>query len=186
MMSHSGNRSLNNRRQDAARRCSGYTLVELLVVLSVLFVIFTSVAVTLHTLRKLNLQVQSDLMNSANLERLSLILRDDAHVARLCSIEQATSGAAVIARFPRANESLVTYETEPTRIVRQYQQGNQPVQQQVFRLAHGNSVHWSTTKDPTPTVTLRIEQPASFATSVSEATRVYQVTATVGLLVGAK
>ena len=160
----------------------GYSLVELLVVLSLMSVLLLSVGVTLHTLRKLNQQIQSELASSAILDRLSLMLRDDAHSANQCSIETST-GSDVVARFPRTNESVVIYETEPNRIVRKHRQGERQVQQEVFRLSHGNSVEWTTTTDPTQSVTLRIEQPWG---KVSDGVRVYRVTATIGLMSGAR
>lgn len=145
------------RRYAVTRNRSGYSLIEMLIVISVISIVLATVAVALHTLVNVNRQIRDELPNSAMFTRLALQVRGDAHQALQFAADVRTDGTS-LARFTLRDESVALYETKPAVFVRRLMRGEQQVHQEVFRIGRETSYRWSTRDEPRTIVTLSVRR----------------------------
>ena len=93
-----------------ARR--GYSLVELMIVVSMLSFVLLLCTTTLHALLRLDRGERSDLMESRALDRLAGLLRDDAHRATAARIERDAMQRERLV-LTRTNHETLIYEWSP-------------------------------------------------------------------------
>jgi len=105
----------------------GKTLIEMLVLITVLSVIMSVVAATLVALFKTNRQITRDLEQQTSLARLSAKFRSDAHAARSCQV-----GASC--QLAMEDGRVIDYAFSPQRITREVRRGDAVEHRDAFRL----------------------------------------------------
>jgi prepilin-type N-terminal cleavage/methylation domain-containing protein len=159
----------------------GYTLVELLVVISIVTVALTSVAVALHSLFQVDKQLRQELADAATLTRLAARLRSDAHgaeKAELMAGQTGTGGAAFTAQDGRRIE----YREESRRLVRTARRGDNVEHRDVFALPDHASAAWKIGKEGATTlVSLAITQQRGRIETAADARRMVSIEAAVGI-----
>jgi type II secretory pathway pseudopilin PulG len=108
-------------------RRRGKTLVEMLVLISVLTIILGLVATSLIVLFKTDRQVRRDLEQVTALARLSSKFRADAHAADSCQVAEACDLALPDGR-------VVRYAAGPERITREVRRGDAVEHRDAFLL----------------------------------------------------
>jgi prepilin-type N-terminal cleavage/methylation domain-containing protein len=124
-----------------SRRPCGYSLVEMLIVVTIASLILTSVAVALHSLFRVDRELRQELVQSIALTRISLALRMDAHEAISATLEPS-DGEPQRILLARPQGQTVSYTVEQTRILRQLQQGDQVKHREVYPFPEGTSLTW--------------------------------------------
>jgi prepilin-type N-terminal cleavage/methylation domain-containing protein len=109
----------------------GYSLVEMLVVITIASLVLTTVAVALHSLFRVDRDLRQELVQSMALSRISLALRMDAHEAISTTIEPVGEEPREIV-FAHAEGRSVSYTLDEARIVRRLQQGGQVKHREVY------------------------------------------------------
>lgn len=105
----------------------GKTLIEMLLLISVLSVILATTAATLIALMKTDRQLRRDLDQQTTLARLGEKFRADAHSAASCQL-----GAACDLTLPDGR--VVRYEVRSGQVVREVRQGEQVQHRDTFYL----------------------------------------------------
>jgi type II secretory pathway component PulJ len=108
-------------------RRNGKTLVEMLMLMSVLSVIIATVAMTLIALMKTDRQIRRDLDQQTTLARLSDKFRTDAHAAKSCQVGKSCD-------LTLADGRLILYSVGPRQIAREVRRGETVLHQDSFLL----------------------------------------------------
>lgn len=140
---------------------SGYTLVEVLVVVTITSLILTSVGVTLSSLFRVEGQLRSGGAEQAILGRLTLQLRGDAHRATAAEpLRGAESDQGFVLRLP--DDATAEYRVTSRGVRRTLQRGDQREHHELFRLAQGGEARADIRREADATiVTLRIDRRSS-------------------------
>jgi type II secretory pathway component PulJ len=100
-----------------AIRRSGKSLIEMLMLMSILSVILATTSATLIALMKTDRQLRRDLDQQTALARLAEKFRFDAHAATTCQVDTAC-------QFAQSDGRTVRYEAAGGRVVREIRRGD--------------------------------------------------------------
>ena len=119
----------------------GYSLVEMLVVMTLMAVVMSSIALVLHGLHRAERRLHDDVDFDRTLQRLATQFRVDAHAARGAGeiADDDDSQSALTLEMP--DEKTVTYSIEPGGVRRLVRQGENTIHREWFALA-GTSLAW--------------------------------------------
>ncbi len=117
----------------------GFTLVEMLVVVTVFAFLLASVALAIGTLFRAQGELQNELAQASTASRLAAQLRADAHLASAAEVVQEGETTNVRLTLPSAT---INYATHPRRIIRTETQGDTETHREVFRLSEGTTTRW--------------------------------------------
>lgn len=179
------NDSHRTRRQVGPRGSnrSAFTLVEMLVVITVFAFLLASVAVAMGALFRAQGDLQDELAQAHAATRLASQLRADAHLA--ASGQVAEDGETTSVRLQMADGTAVNYVTESRRVVRSHLQDDVQVHREVFSFLEGTTIAWELSSESPAFVTLTTSYrspalPASSARPVQ-----HRIEASIGLYAGA-
>ena len=126
-------------------RCHGFTLIELMVVITVSAALLTVVTAWLFQVMSFSSSINRKQRHHQSLLRLESDFRDDIHVAK--SIEEKKSDTSQILKLVMGDHSTVTYEIGPNRHVitkRVYEPGaTEPRSFEPYRLSNKSESNWS-------------------------------------------
>ena len=137
----------------------GYSLIEMLVVMTLMAVVMSSITLVLHGLQRAERRLHDDADFDRTLHRLATQFRADAHAARGAGeiADDDDSQSALTLEMP--DEKTVTYSIEPGGVRRLVRQGENTMHREWFALA-GRSVAWrSTTRGAHDRVVTLIVKP---------------------------
>jgi type II secretory pathway component PulJ len=126
-----------SRRPVRRLRRSGVSLVEMLVVITVLTAVLGSVAVTLHVLWRLEAGRRNAAAAAEALSRLSAQLRADAHQAIAIEPHQADDNLPAGLALMLPDQTRVVYQPKENLVYRTSMSGEATSHRDVFRLAPG-------------------------------------------------
>lgn len=152
-----GVRSWIEGRCRRARGRAGYSLIEFLVIASMLSVLLTSLGVTLHWVSQLTLKLRVSLTDSAAWTRLSVSVREDAHGAVAWSLTEPNEGGAVLRLSGSQRE--VVYRSSGSRLVRERWRGDEQLGREVFDFPRGTRITWAAIDADSPEVRLEVVPP---------------------------
>jgi prepilin-type N-terminal cleavage/methylation domain-containing protein len=130
---------------------NGFTLIEMLVVMSVFTFMLASVALAMGTLFRTQGDLQDNLAQATSDSRLATQLRADAHQAKTVKLVQE-EGLTIVRLV--LSDATIEYTTHPNRIVRTVEQNETRVHREVFSLREGTTVDWKLSDGPPTFVTL--------------------------------
>lgn len=161
------------------RRTRGITLVELLVVITLVAVIISAVATCLHSMYRADRRTRESMAGQSALGRLSLQFRADAHAAADAVVKgQAAEGPSSIV-FSRSTGETVEYRLDRTDVLRIVRKNEKVAHRDAFRLPRRTQVEWQEATGEEPFVSMVVQYlPES---DVDEATRHQRIEAAVGL-----
>ncbi|MCC9657089.1 PulJ/GspJ family protein [Rhodopirellula halodulae] len=140
-----------HRRISFGEKREGHSLVELLIVMSVLSSLITISIGWIHQSMKLSKQMQSRASHQNNLSRLSRMFREDVRFAADASIQGNTLSL---------NSGNVLYEAKDSLIQRTEQISTRTKRTDVFEVAPGSLVKWLRS-DMSNSITLQIQRSSN-------------------------
>ena len=143
------------------RRNRGYSLVELLAVLSVFSVILGTVMLTLHAMYRTNSQMRDNLDNVVQRERLAAQLRSDTHEALSAELAEADGqpGSMTVLRLALHHARTIEYHLHAEKIARRVLSGERVHQQETYRVVPVLEKGWSIdSQRPHPLISVYIQQ----------------------------
>jgi len=164
---------ISARHKSAAQR-SAKTLLELVVILSILTIVIGACVTSLSTLFRLRHQFQSDREQVASIARLGTLLRTDVHQAVSAFVDDGCS-------LTLPDGRTIHYEFSSPRITRRIERDGQTLHRDSFLLAKTASVTFERDGDsPTSLIRLAI-RPAESNLPPREIPRSATIEAAVGL-----
>ncbi len=122
------------------KRRRGKSLIEMLMLISVLSVIFSIVATTLVALFRTDRQIRRDLEQQTSLARLQGKFRADAHAALSCQTGEACE-------LTLADGRVIHYLAAPRKIVREVRRAGAVEHRDAFLLPAEVAVRWELPAD---------------------------------------
>ena len=115
-------------------RRKAFTLVELLVVMTVITAIFGVMLLTLHAMQKTSVKITDRTAEAAQQQRFAIQLRSDAHQADKASVRKADDKetADTILKLSLANDQFVEYRLTKDQVERRVLSGNSTEHQEAF------------------------------------------------------
>ncbi len=159
----------------------GFTLVEMLVVVTVFAFLLASVALAIGTLFRAQGELQDELAQASNASRLAAQLRADAHRASTAEVVQEGETTNVRLTLPSAT---INYATHPRRIIRTETQGDTETHREVFRLLEGTTTRWEVSAESPAFVTLTTSYRSPQLREGVALPREHRVEASIGLHAG--
>lgn len=134
------------------RRCrvAGYTLIEILVVITIATFLLASLALAIGSLLRAKVRLEDDLQRATQLARLDAQLRSDAHQA--VSVEQPDPATIVFHMQPQRIE----YAVEAARVVRSQRQDETLLHREVFPLATKTTILWTISGEEGSTLSAQV------------------------------
>ena len=129
----------------------GFTLIEMMVVITILVFLLASVGIALGTLFRAQSELQDELIAANTTSRLAAQLHADAHLASAAEITREGTTTRVRFLLPNAE---INYVTHPRRIVRTVVQGETESHREVFSLLEGTTATWELTAERPAFITL--------------------------------
>lgn len=154
------------------RPARGVSLVELLAVVTISGALISGTTVCLHGMFRVADRVQDDLQRQANLDRLALRLRADAHAAQQASIEPQAdeprvpqpesagpaaadaAPATLVLAGPGARK--IVYRYQPGEVLRTVMQGENVQHRDAFLVPGVGQPEWEIQSLPRPIVAMRV------------------------------
>jgi prepilin-type N-terminal cleavage/methylation domain-containing protein len=136
-------------------RRPGWTLVEMLVVSTVLTILLAIVATVTHTMYRAQRSTRHDVTSRRILTRLSLQLRDDVHAARQAKVGPAEGGEQTdLLSLERGPQQTIQYvfHSDVGEIERTVRKGETRVARDTFPLHHDSSATFGLVGQPTPRI----------------------------------
>jgi prepilin-type N-terminal cleavage/methylation domain-containing protein len=131
----------------------GYSLVEMLVVISVMAVLASCTAVALHGMYRADRAARRELEASASISRLAARLRTDAHAAASAEVNEG------LLTLKLGEAGSVSYELAAGRVERLVRQDDKIEHRDAFRLAVDAAGQWHVAKQEGATfVSLQLER----------------------------
>lgn len=159
----------------------GFTLVEMLVVVTVFAFLLASVALALGTLFRAQGELQDELAQASIASRLAAQLRADAHLASSAEVVQEGDTTSVLLVLP---DATISYATHPRRIIRTVTQGETETHHEVFSLLEGTTAHWVISSEPPAFITLTTSYRSPALREGVALPREHRVEASIGLHAG--
>jgi len=138
----------------SARRA--YTLIEMLIALTMLAAIWTTIALALHTLYRADRRMHDELSRANSLDRFAAQLRFDAHQARAARLVDGPAGTSTLV-LDSGTPQTIAYRLAADEIQRVVTSGDTLKHRESFSLAGLKQADWKLAADTAPTVTLRVE-----------------------------
>ena len=115
-------------------RRKAFTLVELLVVMTVVTAIFGAMLATLHAMQKTSVKITDRTAATAQQQRFAVQLRSDAHQANRATVRKSDDKDTqeTILKLLMANNQTVEYRLGTDRIARRVLSGNSTTHQETF------------------------------------------------------
>lgn len=159
----------------------GYSLVEMLVMMTIVSFVLTSVGIALHSLFRTDRNLRNHIVQDTVLARLSLQLRRDAHRSAAAELVEGDRGASRLT-FSMSDGEIVAYSTESQRIVRVASRGEDVLHREVYALPDRSQVRWEleTQRNP-PLLALEIVHSTGAIEGADDALRRKHFDAVVGL-----
>ncbi|MFV1968437.1 MAG: type II secretion system protein J [Pirellulaceae bacterium] len=167
------------RLRNRVRARPGYTLVEMMVVMSIVSLLLSSVGVALHSLFRVDQHLRQGVVQAMLLTRVSLTLRGDAHEA-----DSATTDgpSRVVLAYADDRTVAYAYDAEKARLVRLVRQGDKIQHREVYRLPKDAAVSWRTEKVEAKTlVILEVVHQVGAIEGARDGERVHRIEAVVAL-----
>lgn len=159
------------------RTRGGFNLVECLIAISLMAVVFSTIAVAMSGLRSGSRHIRQQSEIELDLERFSLQLRADAHLALSVDLEDPDALLLTM-----NDEHSVRYTLQARSVERVLRQGDQPRHRETYRLPPSFTAHWRVDADrPLPMVSLRLD-PGGVGSSGPRGFQAIHIDAAVGLL----
>jgi len=159
----------------------GFTLVEMLVVITVFVFLLASVALAIGTLFRAQGELQDELAQANIASRLAAHLRADAHLASSAEVVQEGDTTNVRLSLPNAE---INYATHPRRIIRTVTQGESEAHRDVFSLLEGTTTHWEISAQTPAFITLTTSYRSPELREGVARAREHRVEASIGLHAG--
>src|SRR3990167_4264889 len=112
--------SMHGTRPTNSAHRSGFTLIEMLIVMTIFVFLLASAAMAIGTLFRAQGDLQDELVEANTASRLASQLRADAHLANSAEITRDGASTGLRLLLPNAEISYATY---PRRIVRTVKHG---------------------------------------------------------------
>lgn len=122
-------------------RRKAYTLVEMLVVISITAVLLSLVTMALGRMLRATREVHAGGGQQLAWDRLLEQLREDAHAAVEAEVREAAEGPAVLSLTLPAGRT-VSYQATPMGLQRQVEVAGQTEHQDWFRIQQAESLRW--------------------------------------------
>ena len=156
MAKSQANRRIQLTKRSPSQRRRGFSLLEMIVAVSLAGVVLSSVAFSLHSLQRANSHLQSELAYDVTLPRLAAQFRTDAHAA--VGLETPTPRGPAGPIFLRADGGRIEYDVSKSRVERRVLQGGRVISRELYRLVNASAVSWSSTESSPPLLQLRISR----------------------------
>ncbi len=163
-------------------RHTGFTLVELLVVMTIFLLLLSSVALALASLFRAQGNLQDELVEANVMSRLAEQLRTDSHLATSAEVTGEDDAAALKLLLPDA--ATVTYRLQPTRIVRTANNKSSTEHRDVFRLLEGTTCQCVVSAGSPQFVTLTASYVPPELSSAVAKPRVHKIETSIGFHAG--
>ncbi len=159
----------------------GFTLVEMLVVVTVFAFLLASVALAIGTLFRAQGELQNELAQAGTASRLAAQLRADAHLASAAEVVQEGDTTNVRLTF---SDAAINYATHPRRIIRTVTQGETETHREVFSLLEGTTTRWEISSESPAFITLTTSYRSPQLREGVALPREHRVEASIGLHAG--
>lgn len=167
----------------------GFSLIELLAVLTVASAVFTAIGVAMYGLHRTQRTVEDEMHTAVALSAFAQRLREDAHAANdfaLAGAEAEDGGepAEPTLRLVFADGRSVEYRyhAESARIRRRVIEGEKTTHGDSFALPPDSEVRWSATDEgEAPVMAVLVERPVGAGPPEHRGRRVVRIEAAVGL-----
>lgn len=126
----------------ASARRRGASLVEMLVVVSLMSIVLGTVVVTLHSMFRADQQTRTAIERQGTTTRLALHVREDVHAARDARLSAADQDSAPSLTLELDDNSSIEYGLGGQGIDRLERRGDQIVHRDTFRLPAVDRVRW--------------------------------------------
>jgi prepilin-type N-terminal cleavage/methylation domain-containing protein len=157
----------------------GFTLIEMLAVMTVASVIFTVLGTSIFALHRTQSRVQSDAHTAATLAELARRLRMDAHAATTVSSE---GDNAVVLESEGDRRIVYDFDSGRNWIQRRVMEDDEVVHRDAFVLPRGAEVVWTTPGEgEPPLVAVVIARPQGRQKAAEHLPRRTRIEAVVGL-----
>ena len=173
-----------NRRTNSVDRTArlrrGYSLLELLLVVSIFSMVMVAVAFSLQVMYRMDRQLKEDFTYAQVVPRLSVQLRSDVHAARdVALLEVADEPPGVSLAMAAAGE-VIEYRSEAGRVVRIWRRDDVELGREVFSLGKTSTSQWQKIETPSAMLELEIVRPRGKIKS-EDARQVDRLVAAIGI-----
>ncbi len=134
----------------------GYTLIELVVVISMTSVLLVVIVGWLHQSLKFGSAMRQRQQNHRNLTELAWQLRDDVRQSKSIAIED---GTRLVIESPTGN--ITSYTILDSQSVLEREQSGSPAQHSQFELSASSIAHWDSAELPEWISLIVVKQPAA-------------------------
>ena len=165
--------------QRKRRSRAGFTLIEILTVLTITTFILASVGIVISSLHRLNRKLRDDFPADAQLARLGIQFRSDIHASQKIELIDANESNVGLL-LTTAEGHNIEYRSDQNRIARNVTRGDQAKRREEFVLRRGAEVDWSLVSDST-LATLSIRRHSGQIPGSIDDLRVTTFTAAVNL-----
>ena len=166
--------------EQARRRCLGYSLIEVLLAVTIISIVLTAVAVSMQTMYRADRQLKDNAAYGQVVPRLSLQLRTDVHAASEAVVVNAPRAAAGVVLTLATSGELIEYQSEAGRVIRTRRRDQEELGREVFSLGKDATLQWRTVEAPTPMVELEIVR-AMGKIDAADSRQVDRVVAAIGI-----
>jgi len=149
--------NLDSKVAGASRRSRpGYSLIEVLVAVTIVSMVMTAVAVAMQTMYRVDRQLKNNMAYGQVSPRLSLQLRTDVHGASDVAVLDGANAAGGILLTTATTGEVIEYRSEVGRIVRTWRSDGKELGREVYYLGKTTTFRWHITSLPSPMVELEI------------------------------
>ena len=122
----------------------GYSLVECLVVISLVGVTLSTITLTLHGLRRGDLNARDELRHELAIDRVVTLLRQDVHRANAATLvpEPKLAESAKTLQLTFGSNRSVEYSLAGDEVVRSLREGDQIEQSDSFSIRSASAGSW--------------------------------------------
>jgi len=144
-----------------AGRPRGFTLVEMIVVLSMVSFVLGAIGILLHSVWRTEMATRDHTAKSASIAVVAAQFRRDAHAGSLVDdLSVPNDGVAERLALALPGERTVEYEAAPAGITRVERQGASETHRETYRLPRGATAGWRAgMMNERPAVSLLITRP---------------------------
>jgi type II secretory pathway component PulJ len=157
----------------------GFTLIEMITVISLSSFVLVSVAMAISSLHRLNRKLRDDLPAAANVTRLGLQFRSDVHASQQIEIV-SKDPASPLLRFTLGNNRTIEYSSDQNRISRIVQNGGQTERREEFVLPPQSEFRFSIDSESS-LATISVQRHTGQVPDGADDLHVTTITAAIGL-----
>lgn len=119
----------------------GYTLIEMLAVISLIGLALGTVALTLHALRSAERRISEDILYGEAAARLTSRLRSDAHLALSASLPEEAQGSRTL-QLSAADGVIIEYSLSDRGVDRRVRQQENVQHRETFVIPISPAARW--------------------------------------------